>query len=99
MDISDGPKYAYLPGDLSRGFYAIEQDEPGGRFRYVWVEEALGDPAEYGRWCDSLGAALRDAADNWDEAGSGGRLASTLRAAATRAENAADYASRRAGGA
>lgn len=79
-------KYAYMPTDLRLGFYAIEQNEAGTQFRYVWTDEVDATPAEHGRWFGSLSRALRDAADNWDEAGSGGRLSATLRAAATRAE-------------
>lgn len=80
------PQYAYLPTDLTLGFYSIEQDAAGERFRYVWTDEVDATPAEHGRWFESLSKALRDAADNWDESGSGGRLSATLRAAATRAE-------------
>lgn len=79
-------KYAYMPTDLHLGFYAIEQNEAGTKFRYVWTDDVDATPAEYGHWFGSLSRALRDAADNWDESGSGGRLSATLRAAATRAE-------------
>lgn len=85
-DPSTGPKYAFMPSDLAMGFYAVEQDVTGDRFRYVWFEERSAEPAEHGQWFESLSLALRDAADNWDEAGSGGRLSAVLRAAATRAE-------------
>lgn len=80
------PLYAYLPTDLSLGFYAVEQNSDGTRFRWSWTDEEGAEPTDHSHWFDTLSEALRAAANNWDEAGSGGRLAATLRAAATRAE-------------
>lgn len=80
------PQYAYLPTDLSLGYYAVEQNDDGTRFRWSWTDEEGAKPTDYSPWFEKLSKALRDAADNWDEAGSGGRLSATLRAAATRAE-------------
>lgn len=86
IEVPDGPRFAYSPADLTLGYYVIERNHAGDRFRYVWIEGASDEPADRGRWFDLVSRALRDAADNWDEAGSGGRLSATLRAAATRAE-------------
>ena len=89
MTASTEPVYAYVPGDLERGAYRIESNNAGTRFRFFWSEVSRGEAlTEAGRWFHSRAAALRAAAVDWDEAGSGGRLAATLRAAATRAERA-----------
>lgn len=82
-----GRSYPYNRLDPADGAYSIEPDDAGEQFRYVWSETVKGEGyTEAGHWKPSLAAALRDAADNWEDAGSGGRLAATLRAAATRAE-------------
>ena len=86
---SPEPVYAYLPGVPEQGTYRIEVDPEKPRFRWVWKDDMGEGTTETGWWCDSRAEALRAAAVDWDESGSGGRLAATLRAAATRAERAA----------
>ena len=79
-------QYAYDPSDLDKGFYVIEQNTRGDRFRHVWTEVDRGKLfTENGTWRTTVALALRAAAEDWEGAGSGGRLAATLRAAATRA--------------
>ena len=62
--------------------YGIEQAPEG--FRWVWYEP--GEPDEIGGWRATLSAALRNAAEDWDDCGTGGNRASVLRGAATKAE-------------
>lgn len=61
--------------------YIIESGEQG--FRWSWDEEGVNDR---GPWRTSLAAALRDAADDWDESGDGGNRSRVLRSVATREE-------------
>jgi len=79
--------YCYIPQLPQAGSYTIEANADESAFRYRW-SELVDDESfvEHGAWFPTRAAALRDAAANWDDAGSGGRLAATLRAAATRAE-------------
>lgn len=70
----------YSNGDA--GGYRVEQNELGTLFRWSWHEP--GEPVQYGEWVSTRSEAFTAAATDWDECGSGGRLAATLRAAATR---------------
>jgi len=69
-------------------YYVIEPNETHERYRWVWTEQDNQGAwfSEAGSWTDSYSKALRSAADDWDGAGSGGRLSATLRGAASRIE-------------
>lgn len=70
-----------------RGSYEVT-GPPNGPWRWTWRETAKGVPyAESGPWFNSPADAWRDAADDWDNNGSGAdrRYSGRLRAAATKA--------------
>lgn len=63
--------------------YVIESAANG--YRWLWIEPAFDNDSN-GRWFVTLAEALRDAAADWEVAGSGGNQASVLKAQATRAD-------------
>lgn len=67
--------------DSSGTGYVVQGSVRG--FRWIWLEQ--GEPEDSDdRWHPKLSSAIRAAADNWEDAGSGGRLAATLRGEATK---------------
>ncbi|SDH38330.1 hypothetical protein [Microbacterium sp. 77mftsu3.1] len=76
-------QYKSIPSDPTSGYYEIVSNREG-QHRWVWREG--GQTEDTGTWVDDLPAALREAAQDWDDNGEGGRLSATLRIAARRAE-------------
>lgn len=87
VHISVTKPYYVHPDVHDAGHYQImHEDQPGGRYRWVWYETGLhpGDEPR-GEWLPTISEALEAAAKDWDENGFAARvfdLARRLRLAA-----------------
>jgi hypothetical protein len=87
VHISVTKRYYMRPDVHDAGHYQVmHEDQPGGRYRWVWHEPGLErfgfEPR--GKWLPTISEALEDAAKDWDDNGgdSTSDLARRLRLAA-----------------
>jgi hypothetical protein len=75
-----------LIGDPAGYYQVVHEDQPGGRYQWVWYEPGVvpgGEPR--GEWAPTISEALEAAAKAWDDNGFDARtfdLARRLRLAA-----------------
>lgn len=80
-------RYGWNPATPDNGYYVIVEDEPVGGVRWAWFEG--GERPDFSQQVyGTISEALRGAAKDWDDSGSGGGLTKSLRIAARYYEKA-----------